>query len=282
MLKTFLYWTVMLIAALGVGPAAGALIGRLHATDGAGHVTPLTSASPMLGLGAGIAALAIAIVVAFIAGKLLGTRAAMTVAGLVVAWVAVRSGMPDDLVRRAQGASVVWPMAIEGLIFGALGVAGAWVVLKSGERAQDEEPLISKDGLRALGGAALAAVPIAGVIVYLVAFETLKLQTIFAASFAGIGAGAAAALVCTAIGPAGSSTSRATVAAFIGMAVLATAGPASAMAVNSRPGSLLASAYSGGYFPLAAPGVFDWIAGAFLGVPIGVGWAGSTLEKRGK
>lgn len=278
MLKAVLYWVVMSLAALAVGPAAGALIGGLRAADGAGNVTPLTSSAPVLGLGAGAAALVIAIVASVISARLLGARAAMTVAGIVVAWVAVRTGMPDVLVRRTHGSGVVWPLSIEGLIFGVLAVIGAGLVLRTGTRPSDEEPMFGPGGLKALGAGALAAVPIGGVIVYFVAFETLKLQTIFAASFAGVGAGAAASLVCSALSTDRSPT-RATLAAFLGMAILAAVGPISVLAVNSTPGALLKSAYAGSYFPLAAPLAFDWIAGAFLGVPIGIGWAGSMLEK---
>jgi len=63
------------------------------------------------------------------------------------------------------------------------------------------------------------------------------------------------------------------------MAVLCAIGPATALAVNTAPGSLLKSAYDGTYFPLAAPLAFDWIAGAFLGVPIGIGWASAMIDK---
>jgi len=279
MLKAVLYWIVMALAALVIGPAAGALVGNLRAADGAGHVTPLTSVGPVVGMGAGLAALALAVLTSLACARFLGIRAAMTVAGIIAAWTAIRTAMPDDLVIRAQGTGVLVPLAVEGLIFGILAAVGAGLLLRAGEHGQkDVSPLLGPEGLKAIGIGALVAVPIGGVIVYVVAFETLKLQTVFSASFAGIGAGAVAALACSAVSP-DRSAARATIGAFLGMAILATIGPVSALAINSAPGALLRSAYGGTYFPLAAPLAFDWIAGAFLGVPVGIGWAGSMLDK---
>jgi len=278
MLKAALYWVIMLVAALAVGPAAASLVGGLRAADGAGHVTPLTSGGTALGVVAGVAALLIAIAASLIAGRLLGARAAMTVAGIVAAWIAVRTAAPDKLIQRTQRPGIVWLLSVEGLIFGVLAVIGVWAVMRCGEPKRGRPPRMADAGLKSLALGALAAAPVAGVIAYLVAFETLKLQTVFAASFAGIGAGAAAAMACSAVSGERSGA-HATMAAFIGMAALAAIGPASALAIDSAPGALLKSAYSGAYFPLAAPLAFDWIAGAFLGVPIGIGWAGAMIDK---
>lgn len=276
MLKAVLYWIIMLLAALAVGPAAGALVGGLRAPDGAGHVTPLTSTPAALGLGAGIAALLLAIGAAYLSARLLGPRAAMTVAGIVAAWIAVRSAAPDDLIQRTQRPGMVWLLAVEGAILGTLALFGAFAVLRAGGPARGEPRTFADGGLKSIAAGAAAAAPVAAVIAYLVAFESLKLQTVFAASFAGIGAGAAAALACSLVSSERSIV-RPTLAAFAGMALLAAVGPASALAVNS--GAMLKSAYAGMYFPLAAPLAFDWIAGAFLGIPIGIGWAGAMIDK---
>ena len=64
----------------------------------------------------------------------------------------------------------------------------------------------------------------------------------------------------------------------IPIAVLAIVGPLSGEALASS--GVVATTYKGNLFPLANISALDWIAGGLLGIPLGVAWAGSMIEKR--
>jgi hypothetical protein len=60
--------------------------------------------------------------------------------------------------------------------------------------------------------------------------------------------------------------------------VLAIVGPISGAIAQSS--TIVADMYAGNLMPLAAPLPLDWVAGFFVGVPMGLGWAASMIEKR--
>ena len=49
------------------------------------------------------------------------------------------------------------------------------------------------------------------------------------------------------------------------------------MIVNN--GTMVADMYAGELFALARPAPLDWIAGGFIGVAIGISWAGSMIDR---
>lgn len=289
-------WTIYLIAIFVAGPAAGALVGVIHAIDG-GPASPFVSASPGLGLASAVGALAIALVIGLFTGKFLGLGPAMTASGLVVAWTAWRTADVDQLIRTAQSGRPLKMLAVEGVILGTAGfLIALFCWLASGR--QDASELSDEGGNRAArkvagaakyspgiggafmfrklfggkGGPASIAVGLVagGVAAWLIAATPLKGQAIFAAIAAGAFAAAAGRLV---------DFEAPVPAMFFPIAILAAIGPLTGI-VMSGSGGIVAAAYKGTLFPLANISPLDWIAGGLLGIPLGVSWAGSMIEKR--
>jgi len=66
---------------------------------------------------------------------------------------------------------------------------------------------------------------------------------------------------------------------FGGLMVVAVAGPVIATFVHAGTLGPTRAAVSGKLFALARPMPLDWIAGAFVGIPLGLWWAGSLIER---
>jgi hypothetical protein len=283
--RAVISWVLLLAALLAVGPFCASLIGGLEGSDGGLRVTPITSTTPIHGITMALAGLAGAAVVGVISARLLGIKSGLSMAGLVVAWIAYRTGRPDAMLRRTQDAGLLYQLSLEGLIIGTAGVLLAMLIVRGarhsgGLAAASDKPVphnhADNPRMGMLAGVG-AAVVVAALLGWLLGFETLKLQALGAAVVAGIGAGVAAHLAGTALSP-GISARQTVLSAFVAIAVLATVGPVSAFAAGS--GGVLKSAYDGSFFGLAAPVPLDWLAGALLGAPIGLGWAGSMIDKR--
>jgi len=286
-------WTIYLIALLIAGPAAGMLVGLVHSADGRPG-SPLVSTTPILGLFAVGGALAIAFVIGLIAARLLGLAPAMTASGLVVAWAAWKTADVDQLIRTAGSGSPLVRLAVEGAIIGMIGLAIAlacWIVSRpvedsggtlnrrawrwenvdtAAERHATAQTLRGallpgKTALVGIGAGLLAG----GVAAWLVGATPLKGQAVFAAIAAGTFAAAAARLV---------DYEAQIPAMFLPVLFLAVLGPLLGLVLAGS--NVVASSYKGALFPLANISPLAWIAGGLLGIPIGVSWAGSMIEKR--
>lgn len=273
-------WSIYLIALFIAGPAAGALVGSVRATDG-GPASPLVSAAPMTGLAFALIALFIALAIGIIAAKLLGTGAGMTAAGVVVAWTAWRTADVDQLIRTAHSGSPLTRLAIEGVVFGIAGLLvtfACWTFgrLRDGRAprpadgpaplAQVKKLLSSKAGMLSV----LVGIVVGGVAAWLIAATPLKGQAVFAAIAAGAFAAAAVRLV---------DFEAPIPAMFLPILLLAVIGPLTGLMLAGS-GGVLATSYKGALFPLANISPLDWIAGGLLGIPLGISWAGSMIEKR--
>jgi hypothetical protein len=176
-------------------------------------------------------------------------------------------------------------MAIEGAIVGVMGVLLAAFIYALGKPEEQVEgvekpklaqviPAAVKRSVIAPG--LLLALPVAIVIggagAWLVAMSPLKGQTIAAAIVAGIIGGAAGRIADYRI-PAQSL--------MVAIGVLAAAGPLTAF-VFKVGGSPVEAAYAGKMFTLSWIAPLDWIAGGLIGVPLGVSWAASLIDKRVK
>jgi len=97
---------------------------------------------------------------------------------------------------------------------------------------------------------------------------------VFAATLCGaIAAGVAGQLVASSFG------ATLMPAASIGsMLVVATLGPLLAGWMHGD--GLTSAVFAGGVLPLAKPLSLQWAAGAVIGAPIGIGWAGAMLDAR--
>lgn len=287
--KPLVYWACVLVVLFVLGPIAGVLVGELRGRDGQAGVTPLTSVSEVMGMIRAGGVLAIAAAAGLLGSRLFHARDGLTFAGLVVAWAAFRTGTPDGILRYTQNPSILWRLSMEGLVLGLLGVGVCWFVAtahrseKRAARTNRERAGIESESfgamLASVGAAAIAGAIVGGVVAWLVAVETMKLQTIAAAAAAAIAAGAAVQMVISAMPGPVPSFRRALIAGALSMTILAFVGPVSATTAHGSAG-VLRAAYGGNYFGLAAPLALDWVAGALLGLPLGLSWSGSMIEKR--
>lgn len=277
-IKAAIFWVLLLGAALVIGPAAAALVGNLAGPDGGTHVTPLTSLQPLLGVAAGLGALAIAAITGAVGTVILDLKTGLLIAGTVVAWVAYRSGEPDVILRRTHDVALLYRFAAEGALFGGVGVAIFALIADLGKVSDRNQRLFDKEGTSVIVRSTLAAAAAAAAGTWIFSFESLKIHAIFSATVGGIAAGAAAHLVGLSAAPADRGPRRHMVAAMLGMTVVAMAAPLIAALIRS-PSATMRAVYDGSLMPLAFPGAFDWIAGALFGIPIGIGWAGSALEQ---
>lgn len=273
--KAFIRWTLYLAAVLAVGPFVGALTAWLRAPDGGSDATPLVSTSPALGLAAAIAAVLAALIVGVIGARLVGAKAGMSAAGLVLAWAAWRTGTIDQIIRGNGTGDVLWRLAAEGVIFGVAGVALAFVVAALARADHEDKEAHAGAPARRLSPGAMAGPVIAGVIAggaaaWLIAQTPLKGQAFAGAVVGAMFAAAAGRLIDMRAG-------LATLA--IPVAVLAILGPLSGIVMGASPNMLVAGR-NGALFPLANILPLDWIAGGLLGIPLGIGWAASLVEKR--
>ncbi len=277
--KAILRWTIYLAAVLVVGPLAGAMTAWLRAPDGGTHATPLVSTSPVLGLAAGLGAVGVALAAGFIAVRHLGAKPAMSTAGLVLAWAAWRTGTIDQIVRQNDSAGVLWMLAAEGAIFGLAGVLMPLLIGLIERLDQDDDAPTSAAAAesvrgafnwKSMGGPVVAGVIAGGIVAWAVAQTPLKGQAVAAAILGAVFASAAARLVDV-------RASLPTLA--MPVAILAVLGPLSGIVMGAST-NLLVAGRNGALFPLANILPLDWIAGGLLGIPLGVAWANSLIEKR--
>lgn len=274
MVQTTLRWTVPLGSLLILGPIAGWLTGTLHAANGSSDATPLVSSSPLTGLLVALLALAVAAAAGVLAAYTISTRYGLFCTGLVLAWAAWGTGTVDMLARGSGTASIFTRLAVEGLILGAAAVLVAFVIARVGKRHQTLPPSEARPSiLSASSGIALAlAIAAAGAAAWLIARETLKGQT-----FAAAAAGAVLAGVVARVG-----VPRVPIVPIIaGIVILAAAGPVAALVMQGGSGGyeLIRAATTGRLVPIARPLPLDWIAGAFVGLPMGLSWAASLVDK---
>lgn len=291
-------WTIYLAALLAIGPLAAAPMAALRDATGGTDATMLVGTSLPAGLIAGIVPLLAAAAVGLLGARLVGPKPGMVAAGLVLFWAAWRSASIDGLMRATRSAASIWPLAIEGALLGVIGIALGALVWQAGARhAQAADPKRRDPLTRADGGAMLALIrmaslasggkggPIgaigaglvaAGVAAWLLAQDPLKGQTIAAGVLAGIAAGGFSRAVASREAP------PTPIPALIAMALLALLGPISAIVFGGGGSRLVVHAIQGDAFPLAMLMPFDWLAGAFWGVPIGLSWADSMVESNEK
>jgi hypothetical protein len=293
MTRAILRWLIPLATLLALAPLAAWMTVSLRAPDGGPETSLLLCNSPVRGIVAGLGAFALAMLAGAVASRLLGVSWGFFAAGLVLAGAAWGTGRVDQIVRRTQSASTFWALSAEGFLVGALGVLTAAVIVRA-RAASDRGPHVAlPDDDRGAWAASLAiGLPImvlAGAVgAWIVAREPLKGQTFAAAAVAGILLAIAGHLAAP----------RAPLEVFVlAVAILAAVSPALSLLVNLVPtatgaratltflpgGSrVLAAVRAGTMLPLARLLPLDWVAGAFVGIPIGLSWAGAMVEKHGK
>jgi len=275
--RSVLRWVMVLLALLVVGPLAGAMVERLQTPTGLSAPPPLLAAN--LGMGAAflVAIMALAGGLGAITARLIGRGYGMGVAGVVIGWAAIRSATFDQILRDFDGHPPFVRLALEGAIAGLLSVLVAIAIDKAAGQSHQPRP---ETGVRKAltshmtWSAVLAGMIAAAVVVWIVAFESLKGQTIAAGVFAGIvSAGVTQVLTNAQRG------SVARVTPFITTMLVATLAPIAVMLIPGGP-NLTVAAFSGRMPPVGRVMPLDWIAGAFMGFPVGLGWAKSILSSK--
>jgi hypothetical protein len=284
MLNVLVRWAIPFSALLILGPLAALLISQLHAADGSTQVSLLVSTAPTKGIVAGLVALVLALVAGILGARFIEQRSGLMAAGLVLAWGAWNTGQVDRILALTHSKSTLYTLAAESAIFGLLAVAVAIVILKVPTRMP--RFIAAGDATRVLGDkthhepttlidqtapiALLAAVLGAAVGAWFVSATTMKGQTFAAAAVAGLVAAAAGRLASQRISPAWF---------FLGLILVAAAGPVIATFIHAGALGPTRAALADKLFPLARPMPLDWIAGAFVGIPLGLWWASSLIEK---
>ncbi|MEX2217833.1 MAG: hypothetical protein WD749_03655 [Phycisphaerales bacterium] len=263
MKSAVLRWTIYLLALFVVGPIAGWLTGALRGVDGGPDATPLVCSTPVAGLAAGLGAVVIALVVGASTAALLGVGNGFSAAGLVLAWAAWRTGEIDALIRTAKSSGPLPSLSVEAAIFGAVALGVALAIAAVG-RQQTTDPPHRFLGTRPLPvlivgflGAAIGA--------WLVAVTPLKGQAVAAAVVGGILAAAAGRLV---------DPEAPLPVLALPVLALGIVAPLTGF-ITKAPMDVVQAAYAGALFPTANVVPMDYIAGAFLGAPVGVSWAAS-------
>lgn len=276
MAQATIRWGLYLAALVVIGPIARRLTGALHALDGSGEATVLVTGSVAAGLGAAVGVFALAALVAVPAAWLLGARPAMTTAGLVLAWASWGTGTVDHILRREPSPGTFWRLAAEGVLVGLLGLVLVGLIVLSARAEHHQEPGPRLD--RFLGPLRRATTPMAAALAvvfaaagaWLIAVEPLKGQALGAAVVAGILAAAAGRLA---------DVHAPAFVFLIPVVVLAIGAPVVAATTTEGGIELVLTVNQQGLFRLANILPLDWIAGAFLGVPVGHAWAGSLLHR---
>lgn len=290
MLNVLLRWSIPLAALFLFGPLAAALVSELRASDGGREVSLLICDSREAGIRAGLVALMLALVVGVAGARFIEQRSGLLAAGFVLAWAAWSTGRIDRILAREQTTSVLTTLSVEAMLFGLAALGVATVIIRVPTRMpkfivrgdatrqlgvmSHHEPLLVLDRSTLL--ALIAATIGAGLATHIIAAETLKGQTVFAAIAAGILAAAFGRLASQTVSP---------VVFLAGIVIAAAIGPVSAMwahsgASASGGGAVVEAAIEGSLFRLARPLPLDWLAGGFIGIPIGLWWASSMIEKQ--
>lgn len=276
-------WGIGLTAFFVIGPLAARAVGALRSASGSAEVSLLRSDSPVLGLAAGLLAIAVAAAIGLLGARMLSTRFGFGVASLTLAWSAWRTGTVPGVVRDAAthgstARAVMMSFALEALIVGAAGVALAWALYRGGKPSLGfkDPPLPNPDPTPAPAAAVLAtfaaALAAGAAGAWFVGVEPLKGQAIAAAVAAGIAGGLAAEGV--------SSVFKRSAHPIVVMGAMALLGVLAPLAAALLYGSRLdAMIYSGRVPPFAVALPLDHLAGTLLGVPLGITWARSLMEK---
>ncbi len=268
MSKALWRWMILGIALFAAGPLAGGMAGAVRGPDGGPGASALVSESPITGVALTLGAIAVATAVGLLGARLASVRSGLLAAGLTLAWAAWHSGRLDEVLRSAQSARPLRVLAVEAAGLGALGVVAAWLIERAGRKASGQSEA-RRPGFVDFAKAMALGIVAGGVASWAAARSEAVGQTVAATMAAGVFGGLVARLAAPGL----------PYAALIGAGfVLAVAGPVTASLIDGD--QAIRRLYEGSIFALARPMPIDWLAGLFIGVPLGSSWAASMLEKK--
>lgn len=276
-----LRWGMLLIAFAVVGPLASLPLNAVRDVDGGHAISMFVNAGVFPGVIGAACVFAAALALGAIGAFLFSTGWACAYSGIVIAWGAYRCGTLEEIIRQARSDAPLTMLASEGLtaiLFAGLiaGVIQRISAKRQGLAVMPGSLIIQGDvpNLKTVTQIALAAGGVAaGVVAYLAAVTDFKGQGIFAAFFAAIIAGVATQIVAKSKG--GQATVVLVVASVVIPAIL---GPAAAKILQGS--TIVETVFAGRVIPLARVMGLDWAAGALLGAPVGLGWAGAMIDSR--
>jgi len=259
-------WMTLLAALLIVGPVIGFLTDRIAPIPGSVHGTAIVSASPAVGVAIVVGCIVLATIIGCIGSRMISVGHGLTCAGVALAWSAFRSGHLLDLSRAVDPGALGTRLALEGAIIGIATLAGAILIIRSGPKST---PSMLEGMTSGASIGSMAATTTIGLVVAMLIAQDDKVGQTFAAAVAGSAVGAAAARTLVNGAPRG--------AALVAIPLGAALCPAVGFALSPHP---MDSAILGGsVHALARIMPIDWCAGALIGIPFGLSWAGSMIEK---
>jgi hypothetical protein len=267
-----------------LGPLVGGLLTMLRAGDGGTSISPLLSSSPAMGFILLVVVCVLSVIIGLVDGRVFGVRSGMRGMGIILGWAAIHTGRTEDILRINAPLMVSIKFAVEALI---LSIGVVWFVRQLAVMTDRAERLASPEKGPELAVASIArgaslmaagAACIGGLVAaWFAAFHGAKGQTLFAGMVGGIAAGAFAAIVSAGSeSKSGERTVDPVISACLGMALASVVAPFS-IAFLSGPDPL-ASALAGKLFRLGHLNGLDWAAGALVGIPVGLGWAGAHAQ----
>ncbi|MFN7020387.1 MAG: hypothetical protein ACK4WH_03540 [Phycisphaerales bacterium] len=284
MFNVLIRWSIPLAALFALGPIAAMLTHGLRAADGGPETSLFFNTAPLSAAVALIVSLALALGIGVVGARYIEQRSGLLAAGLVLAWAAWGLGRTDGILALSRSSSTLYILAAESAVLAVAAFAIALVIF----RVPTTVPgfIVASDATRNLAAkshheptafavptaalAIIAAVVGGAVGAWLIAQDFLKGQTFAAAAVGGLLAAALARLVSQRTNPA---------LIVLGLMFVGVLGPVIATFLHPSPLGPTRAAMSGTLFPLARPLPMHWLAGAFVGVPFGLWWAGSMLEK---
>ncbi|MEM1424637.1 MAG: hypothetical protein AAGH64_11625 [Planctomycetota bacterium] len=267
MVQNAIRWTLAAVALLIMGPLLTILTGLAPAPDGSGIASPALSGSIATGGVAWLVAIAIAGAYALFVTRLTTWRLGVACLGLCLVWSAWSAPTLNDLVRSEAGASIVTPLAIDGLLLTLVACACAFVCVRQA-KGDDERDAPKIDAPAALGILGCAAGTL--VAVFLIAQDDRVGQTLGAAVVAGFAGGT--------LGRALAPKSPQWVI-LAGLPIAALAAPFVGNALTSGP--LDEAVFEGGVSSLLRVMPAHFAAGVLIGFPAGAAQADALAEKSG-
>lgn len=276
MAKAAARWVLFVGAVFAVGPLAFLLVGTLHAPDGSRGSTPIISQDPFMGMARAVLAVALCCGYGLLVRRLVSARWAYLCAGLALAWAAYGTGTLPDVLRAAPSDQTLWLLALEGLILGLPVIGFAWLVMPHSHHApvpEGRHKLGLRDPQPVVTGTLAFVIAIVGacVGVWLIAQNLLKGQTIAAAAVGALIAAMAGHLAAPSAPP----------WAFVaGVVTVAFSAPVVAIMIERSALDILQGTHTMRVLIPLRPMQLDWMAGALIGTPIGLAWAGSFVDPK--
>ena len=259
-------WGTFLAALLVVGPAIGMIAHRIPPIPGAGAGTALQSSSPGVSLAFVGVCVALATGIGVLGARVVSASHGLTCAGIALAWAVFRTSRILDLSRAVDVDSLGMRLTIEGGVVGVLVLIGALVIVRLAPK-HGHTPLAGIVSGAGIGSGVVTTV--IGLLVAMIIAQDDKAGQTFAAAIAGGAVGAAAARTLVNGAP--------WVAALLAIPLGALACPAVGFAMSPKP--LDVAIVGGTVHALARIMPLDWCAGALIGIPFGLTWAGSMIQK---